>query len=403
MPHYTYTAIDSASGREKSGELESMSVGGATAALKVQGLYPIRLAERGSLEKRPVLRMSFGGSFSPKELALFTRRLAALVNSGLPLVRCLDLLSRQEIQKDRRKAIASLAEVIRAGGTLSGGMARHPRSFDRLYLGMIRAAEAGGVLGAVLDRIAHHLEKSVRTSSRVKAAMTYPAVIMAASAGIVTALMVLIVPKFEKIFAGLLKGAPLPEMTRAVLLISRGLQANWPAVLAGLALLVAAAVWLRRTRAGDWLLLKVPVVGGLYRKTGMTQFCRTLGTMLASGVPILQALQLTRDTTGNRIIAGAIDTVHHRVREGEGLAGPLMESGVFPPVVTGMVEVGEETGALPTMLGRAADIYDEEVDQAVTALISVLEPLMIVLMALVVGTIVLALFLPVIRVVQMMT
>ena len=403
MPLYNYAAIDSASGREKSGVLESTSAGGAAAALKAQGLYPVRLTEGGGIEQRTILRMSFGGGFNSKALALFTRRLAALVNAGLPLVRGLDLLTRQEPQEARRAVIASLAETIRSGGTLSSAMARHPRIFDRLYLGMVRAAEAGGVLGAVLDRMAQHLEKSARTSSRVKAAMTYPAVIMTASAGIVAALMVLIVPKFEKIFAGLLKGAPLPEMTRIVLKLSRALQTDWPTVLMGLALLSAAVTWLRRTRAGDWLVLRVPVAGGLYRKTGMTQFCRTLGTMLASGVPILQALQLTRDTTGNRIIAGAIDAVHHRVREGEGLAGPLAESGVFPPVVTGMVEVGEETGALPTMLGRAADIYDEEVDRAVAALISVLEPLMIVLMALVVGAIVLALFLPVMRVVQMMT
>lgn len=403
MPLYSYTAIDASTGLEKTGALEDASPARVADVLKSRGLYPVRLvaAESGGGLKRLHLLCARGG-FNLTELALFTRRLAALVNAGLPLVRGLDLLAKQEAGGTRRAVIVSLADGIRAGGALSAGMAKHRKVFDRLYLGMVRAGEAGGVLGAVLEQIAQHLEKTARARGRLKMAMTYPSVVLAASAGIVAALMMFVVPKFENIFAGLLKGAPLPALTQAVLGLGRNLQERWLESLGSLVLVGAGLAWLRRTWAGDRLLLKLPVVGGLCLKAGMARFCRSLGTLLTSGVPILQALLLTRDTTGNRVIAGAIDAVHRRVREGEGLACPLSKSGVFPPVVTGMIEVGEETGALPAMLVRVADIYDDEVERAAAALTSLIEPATIVLMAAIVGAIVLALFLPVVRIIEAM-
>jgi type IV pilus assembly protein PilC len=284
---------------------------------------------------------------------------------------------------------------------------RYPKVFDRLYVGMIKAGESGGRIDIVLERLARHLEKSGRIESRVRSAMTYPLVIMAVAVSIVAALMTFVVPRFEKIFATVLKGAPLPALTSGVLGVSRFVEAHWLALLVLAALAAAGAEAAMRTdrgaRAFDRLVLRLPVVGDLLLKTAVARFSRTLGTMLLSGVPMLQALQLTRDACGNRTLAASIEDVHRRVREGEGVAPTLAAGGVFPVVVAGMVEVGEETGTLPAMLGHVADMYDEEVDTAVAGLTSLIEPVMIVLMAVIVGTIVVALFLPIIRIVQLMS
>jgi type IV pilus assembly protein PilC len=224
---------------------------------------------------------------------------------------------------------------------------------------------------------------------------------------IVAGLLAFVVPKFEKIFIEVLKGAPLPALTQGVLATSRFIQGHWLVILGTMALAGAGWRWLRMTGAGaravDWLLIRLPLLGDLFLKTAVARFSRTLGTMLVSGVPILQALQLTRDATGNRAVADGIETIYRRVREGESVARPLAETGVFPPVVAGMVEVGEETGTLPAMLGRLADMYDDEVDAAVASLTSLIEPVMIVVMAVIVGTIVIALFLPIVRIIQLMT
>jgi type IV pilus assembly protein PilC len=421
MPRYTYTAIDAATGREHTGDLEREDAETAVVDLKTRGLFPTTLAPARETadagdETMPVkfVRSPRGGHFrrlrrtiGTKELTVFTRQLSALVSAGMPLVRSLDLLARQERNPAWQAIIVSLADAIRSGGTLSDGLLRHPKIFDRLCVGMIKAGEAGGRLDVVLERLAHHLEKTGRIKARVQSAMTYPVVIMVVAAGIVGGLMAFVVPKFEKIFTGVLKGAPLPALTQGVLGASRLLQEHWLYVLGAAVLVGGCGRWLLRTDAGarafDRLLLRLPVLGGLFLKTSIARFSRTLGTMLASGVPILQALQLTRDACGNRVVAGDIDRVHRRVREGEGVARPLAATGVFPPVVAGMIEVGEETGTLPAMLARIADLYDEDVDNAVAGLTSLLEPVMIVLMAVIVGTIVIALFLPIIRIIQLMT
>jgi type IV pilus assembly protein PilC len=420
MPHYTYTAIDAATGRERTGELAGADDESAIGGLKARGLYPISLApcaepEDAAAGPTPAMAAPVlpGGRFRPwcrsagsRELTIFTRQLAALVNAGVPLVRSLDLLARQERNPTWRAVIAGLADAIRAGATLSDGMSRHSRVFDRLFLGMIRAGESGGTLDLVLERLARHLEKTGKVQARMKAAMAYPVVIMVVAVAIVAALMTLVVPRFEAVFAGMLKGAPLPALTQVVLGTSRWAGQHWLAALGAMALLAAGIRGLRRTAAGariaDRISLRLPLFGGLLLKAATARFSRTLGSMLASGVPILDALQLTRETCGNRVVAEAVGTVQRRVREGEGVARPLAATGVFPPVVAGMVEVGEETGTLPAMLARIADLYDEEVDNTVTGLTSLLEPAMIVIMALVVGTIVIALFLPIIRIVQLL-
>jgi type IV pilus assembly protein PilC len=269
---------------------------------------------------------------------------------------------------------------------------------------MVKAGEAGGVLDTVLERLARFMEKTERIKGKVKSAMTYPFIVILLAVGIVSALMIFVVPRFEEIFSGLLKGQPLPALTQAVLGFSYFVKDH---VVASLG--IAVTVWLgfvvfRRTRPGtralDRLTIRMPVLGDLFLKASIARFTRTFGTLLASGVPILQALTITRDTSGNVHVADAITVVHDRVKEGDTVAGPLESTGIFPGMVTSMIEVGEETGGLADMLTRIADTYDDEVDNAVAGLTSIIEPLMIVALALLVGTIVIALFLPIVSIIQ---
>lgn len=437
MSTFTYTAIDTASGRECDGTLECATPEQAATTLKQRGLAPLsvqRLDGRmdarhtaratpapiaGSravtTSKRPGSAMPVprawhlrirrpGRVISRKSLTLFTRQLATLVKAGMPLLRCLQVLARQEKNPAFRAALERFAETIRSGGTLSHGLALYPKIFDRLYINMVKAGEAGGVLDTVLDRLALFMEKTERIKAKIKSAMTYPVIVVLLAVGIVAALMVFVVPKFEQIFSGLLKGQPLPTLTRVVLGLSYFVQRHVVAtvVIAGAAYAVMATI--RKTAKGvrtlDWLSLKSPVVGDLFAKAAIARFARTFGTLLASGVPILQALLITRDTSGNVHLADAIQHVHERVKAGDSVARPLQETAIFPGMVTSMIEVGEETGALPEMLTRIADTYDEEVDNAVNGLTSVIEPFMIVFLALMVGTIVIALFLPIVSIIQ---
>jgi type IV pilus assembly protein PilC len=349
-------------------------------------------------------RLTFGRIISTKGLAVFTRQLATLVRAGLPLLRALEVLARQEKSAAFQAVLCSLGETIRSGGSFSDGLRRHPKAFDRLYVNMVRAGEAGGVLALVLDRLASFTEKAGRIRARVLSALTYPAIIIAVAVMIVSALMVFVVPKFQGIFTGVLKGQPMPALTQAVITTSNFTRQHALVVLGVAGAAGVAFTLLRRTRPGaralDWLLLHVPPLGDLFRKVAVARFARTFGTLLASGVPILQTLIITRDTAGNRYVAEAIEVVHDRVKAGDGVARTLETTRVFPAMVTSMIEVGEETGALPEMLGRIADTYEEEVDNAVATLTTLIEPVMIVIMALVVGTIVIALFLPIIKIIQ---
>lgn len=325
----------------------------------------------------------------------------------MPLVRALEALSRQQRKGSFRVTLDSLADAIRGGGTFSSGLARIGAPFDPLYVNMVKAGEAAGVLGVVLERLALLLEKRERIKGRIRAAMVYPLVIMLVALGIVAALMVFIVPRFQGIFDGLLKGQPLPPLTLAVLGLSHFFRAHaaWAVILP-----VATVVMVRflvKTEKGrrtrDLLALRMPLLGPLLLKAMVVRFSRTLGTLLAGGVPILAALTITRHTAGNSHVAWAIGRVHDRIKEGDTIAAPLRAAGVFPDMMTGMVEVGEETGALPEMLTRVAEAYEEEVDTAVAGLTSILEPVMIVVMAVVVGVIVMALFLPIVRIVQLLS
>jgi type IV pilus assembly protein PilC len=345
-----------------------------------------------------------GRVVNSKGLAVFTRQLATLVKAGMPILRSLEVLGRQEKRAAFKDVIDSIADTIRSGGNFSDGLAAHEKVFDRLYVNMVRAGEAGGVLDTVLERLAVFMEKSQRIKGKVKSAMIYPIIIVCVASAIVSVLMVFVVPTFRNIFRDMLKGQPLPALTEGLLSVSNFLKDHYLYAVGGLPILYAVFRLFRRTRTGartvDWLLIHLPILGELFLKAAIARFTRTFGTLLSSGVPILQALVITRDTSGNVHIANAINVVHDRVKEGDNVAQPLESTHIFPGMVTSMIEVGEETGALPDMLTRIADNYEEEVDTAVAGLTSIIEPVMIVFMAVVVGTIVIALFLPMVSIIQ---
>lgn len=349
-------------------------------------------------------RRLFAPSINSKALSVFTRQVAILLKAGMPILRTLEVLIRQEKNAGFRSVLEEIADVIRGGGNVSEGLAANPKIFDRLYVNMVKAGEAGGVMGTVFERLAVFIEKAEKIKGRVKSAMIYPIIIVCVAVAIVAVLMVVVVPKFEDIFSGLLKGQPLPALTQGLLTVSNLMKNHYL-----IAIGVAVGAWVAfkmfsRTGIGrkiiDWLLIHMPVFGDLFLKAAIARFTRTFGTLLASGVPILQALIITRDTSGNVHVANAINVVHDRVKEGDNVAKPLESTHIFPGMVTSMIEVGEETGALPDMLTRIADTYDEEVDTAVEGLTSVIEPIMIVFMAVMVGTIVIALFLPMVSIIE---
>jgi type IV pilus assembly protein PilC len=302
-----------------------------------------------------------------------------------------------------KAAIQSLAESVQSGSTFSESLGQHPRIFDRLYVNMVKAGELGGVLELVLKRLAEFQEKAQKVKNKVIAAMIYPAIVLLLAFGIMSFLMVFIVPKFQQIFHEMLGDKPLPVITNLVIGISTGLKDHWLIVFAAFVTLVTCYRFVARTSSGrtviDSFKLRLPLFGDLNRKTAISRFARTLGTLVTSGVPILQALNITRETAGNAIIADAISQVHDSVKEGDSIVLPLEASGAFPPMVVSMIDVGEETGQLPEMLLKIAEIYDDEVDNSVAGLTSMLEPIMIVLLALIVGTIVIALFMPLLSII----
>ena len=421
MPNFAYTAIEPGTGQERHGAIASANRAQAAVDLKIQGLAPTSLTVLGSAagageagsaanhepRRRPPgarTLLPFGRAVGAKEQMLFSRQLATLVRAGVPLLRALQILARSERNPAWRRVIAGLAETIRTGGNLSDGLRQYPRIFGPLYLNMVRAGEAGGVLGTVLDRLARFLERSERIKGRVKAALTYPLIIVLVAGLIMTGLMLFVVPKFEQIFSSLLKGQPLPLLTRVVIGAGNLLGHHLVPALGLIVLGWIGAATFRRSRVGtritDWLLLKLPVFGEMYLKAAIARWARTFGALLASRVPMLEALIITREASGNVHVSDAINLVHDRVKAGETVADPLEEAALFPGLVTSMVRVGEETGTLPEMLNRIAEAYDEEVDNSVAALTSIIEPVMIVVMAVGVGIMVVALFLPIVGVIQ---
>ena len=419
MPSFAYVALD-AQGQQVTDHLEAPNQTEATNILRSKGLFPTSVKEQSPGTKAKVhksaaktgAKQSFKISIpflekktiKGKVLMIFTRQLATLIDAGLPLLRGLSVLGKQEPDPVLKKTINQLAEAVQGGGTFSDGLMSHPRIFNKLYVNMVKAGELGGVLEVVLNRLAEFQEKAQKVKGKVQSAMMYPAIVMVIAVFIVAGLLVFIVPKFEQIFADMLGGKPLPLLTQIVVGASRGIKDNifWLLIIGGG--LYSGAKYLISTPKGsvlfDQFILKAPLFGDLTRKNGISRFSRTLGTLVTSGVPILQALNITKETAGNAVISTAIGKIHDAVREGESIVRPMEASGVFPPMVISMVDVGEETGQLPEMLLKVADLYDDEVDSAVAGLTSLMEPIMIVFLAVVVGSIVIALFLPLIGIIS---
>lgn len=413
MPNFQYTAQDQ-TGATQQGTVEATDQNNAYSKVTASGLTPTSIQEiqeaasdavGGKKKKSGFLQFEIGGGASKEDLCIFTRQMATLVQAGLPLLRSLEVMIKQQEKKPKfQRILESVANKVRSGGNLSEGLSDHPKVFDKLYCNMVKAGEAGGVLDVVLDRVAMFMEKSISTAKKVKAAMIYPAVVMVVAVGIVALLMVVVVPKFQGIFQQMLKGAPLPGPTQIVIGVSHFfVDQKWLALLSIIGL-VFAFMGLKRSKKGsrclDWLSIKMPKFGDVMIKSNVARITRTFGTLLESGVPILQALMITRETISNSFFADAMTKMHDAVRDGEPLASPMGQEAVFPTMVTSMVEIGEETGELPDMLNRIADNYDEDIDNAVAALTSIIEPIMIVFLAVVVGFIVIALFLPIVSIIE---
>ena len=430
MATFQYIAKDSA-GNETRGTIEAGDRNGAIAAVRAQGLFPTALGEvKGAAPAAAASKKKGGkapaaakpaksaarkeikiklpgflkGRIKTKVLTQFTRQLATLVNAGLPLMRGIEVLKRQMKDPQMKEALEGISDNIAAGGTFSESLTVYPKIFDNLYINMVKAGEAGGVLEVVLGRLAEFAEKAEKIKNKVKGAMIYPCVVLVAAVGITWFLLVMVIPKFKQVFNDMLGGAALPAITEMVISASEFMQHNGLAIGAVVFAVVVLFKILGKTEKGAYLLdvlkLKMPVTGTLAQRSAVSKFTRTLGTLLSSGVPILQSLSITRDTTGNRVLMNAIQNIHDSVKEGESMTQPLSQCKVFPPMVVSMVEVGEETGALADMLTRIANTYDDEVDNAVAGMTAAIEPALIIVLAVVVGTIVIAMFLPMIKIIS---
>lgn len=424
MPKFSYVAMDSR-GKETKGTLDVSNQNEAIARLKEMGYFPTKVVEsdkakptkaekKAKTSVRPGAKKGgmdlqikipgLSGRVKPKTLTAFTRQLATLVDAGLPLLRGLRVLEKQEKNQTLRGIIGDMSVSIEGGSTFSEGLAQHPKVFNRLYVNMVKAGELGGVLEVVLTRLAEFMEKAQKIKGKVVAAMFYPCAVLIVAVAILAVLMVWVVPKFRDIFKDMLPGQDLPGFTRFVLGISDAIAHHFILTATCCIVLFIAFLFFIRTRFGrklwDRFKLNMPVLGSVISKVAISRFTRTLGTLISSGVPILQALTIVKETSGNVIIGNAVSAVHESVKEGETITAPLEAANVFPPIVISMVDVGEQTGALPEMLMKIADTYDDEVDNAVAAMTSLLEPIMIVFLAVIVGSIVIALFLPLIKLME---
>ncbi len=416
MAKFKYTAID-ANGKQKTGTVEAASQDEASSKLSASGLMPTKIVDAGGSAptrvasskggKKSKKAGGFGKVIKPEDLTTFTRQLATLLDAGLPLLRALEVMIRQEKNARFQGVLEQIADQVKSGNSFSDGLSQHPKIFDRLFVNMVRAGEAGGVLDVVLSRLAGFMEKALKTKKKVKAAMVYPIVVVGVAVSIVALLMVVVVPKFQTIFDDMLEGAALPGPTQLVVGVSNFMRENIILTIIIVVVGFFAFKFFMKTPFGskmfNWLSINTPKVGDLVRKVNIARITRTFGTLLSSGVPILQSITITKDITGNKFYEDALSRIHDAVRDGESLAKPMERESVFPNMVTSMVDVGEETGELAEMLNRVADNYDEDVDNAVAGITSIIEPVMIVFLAVVVGFIVIALFLPIVEIIKQLT
>lgn len=416
MPIFAYEAMNS-SGQEVKDEIEAASSEDAIAKIRGKGYFPTKVKEKAGKKavkkkqeeasptggKKRKMPFAIGG-VPQKQLVSFTRQLSTLQDAGLPILRSLQILEQQQKPGLMKAIIGGVADEVEGGGTLSDAMAQFPKAFDKLYVNMINAGEAGGVLDIILNRLADFMEKAAKLKKKVIGAMIYPAVVILIAVGIVSMILVFVVPKFKEIFRDF--KLELPGVTQILITASTFMaeQYGWAYLIFGPVVLTILWKLIRMSEGGryasDLVLLKVPILGAILSKTSIARFTRTLGTLISAGVPILDAINITRETCGNEVYARALGKVHDAIREGESMADPLRATKVCDAIVVNMVDVGEETGDLDKMLMKIADNYDSDVDVLVGSLISILEPVMVVVLGVIVGFIVIALFMPMVSLIQ---
>jgi len=400
MPTFAYSGR-TRGGQTVTGERMADTVDAAVSALRREQIQVTRIDQA----KEKAAKKAKGVSPPSKNLAIFTRQFSVMIDAGLPLVQCLDILGRQESHKGFAEVILQVRSDVEAGAALADAMKRHPKTFDPLYSNMIAAGEAGGILDTILKRLAVYIEKAVKLKGQVKSAMIYPIAVIAIAAIVVSAILWKVIPTFAQLFAGL--GAQLPLPTRVVIALSNGLVAYGPVVVIAVGGMIYGIKRYYDTPAGrytmDGMLLRTPIMGMIMRKIAVARFCRTLSTLLTSGVPILDGLEITGRTAGNAIIEEAILKTRASIERGETVSAPLRETNVFPSMVVQMINVGETTGALDAMLGKIADFYEEEVDTAVAGLLTLMEPIMIAVLGGIVGGIVIAMYMPIFDLISKLT
>ncbi len=414
MPIFQYEALDD-KGNEVKANIEALSSKEAISKIRNKGLFPTKVQAKGGSKKvkaraasKPKKRRGAGGKVKVKALCQFARQLSTLQDAGLAILRSLRILEQQQKKGTLRKVIGYVADDIESGATLSEAMGRHPRCFDRLFVNMIAAGEVGGVLDIILSRLADFMEKAERLKAKVKGAMVYPAVVMTAALGIVLGLMIFIIPTFTEVLADMSDGeAGLPGLTQALMNISDWLVGGGWIIIVFTPVVIKAIIKLIRQFAGgryalDYLNLRLPVAGTIIYKTSVSRWTRTLGTLISAGVPILEALNITRETSGNEVYGKMLGKVHAAIRQGDTFANPLRQSKTVDSLVVNMIDVGEETGDMDKMLEKIAGNFDEEADVLVSSMMSLLEPIMILVLGALVGTIVVAMFLPMVRIITVM-
>jgi type IV pilus assembly protein PilC len=420
MPTFAFEAMNS-SGQEVKDEVEASDSQEAIAKIRQKGYFPTKVREKAgkkSVKKKgakedvtqtPTRKMPISiGGVPRKQLVSFTRQLSTLQDAGLPILRSLQILEQQQKPGLLKAIIGGVADEVEGGGTLSDAMSKYPKAFDKLYVNMINAGEAGGVLDLILARLADFMEKAAKLKKKVIGAMIYPAVVISIAVGIVTMIMIFVIPKFEDIFRDF--HLQLPGPTQLLMNISHFMAPpvnGWIYIIAAPFVLMGLIRLIRMSEGGkyavDVVKLKIPILGAILGKTAVARFTRTLGTLISAGVPILDAINITKETAGNEVFARALVKVHDAIREGESMADPLRATKVVDAIVVNMIDVGEETGDLDKMLMKVADNYDSDVDVLVSSLISILEPVMVVILGVIVGFIVIALFMPMITLIQGMT
>ncbi len=390
MPVFLYKGKNK-QGKVISGELDAVDQNAVGARLRDMGVVST------SIRKKPLeINLQFGTGIETKEIAIFTRQFATMINAGLPLVQCLDILGTQNENKRFKEIISQVQSSVEGGATFAESLGKHSKVFDHLFVNMVAAGESGGILDVILVRLATYIEKAEALKKKIKGALSYPAIVFSIAMIVTIILMAYVVPIFAEMFQDM--GSKLPLPTQILLIISNFFKSNLLIIVGVIGASIAAYTAYKKTPKGayniDWLLLKLPVMGNMVRVQSVARFTRTLGTLISSGVPILDALEITAKTSGNLIVEEAIMKTRAAIKEGESISAPLKATGVFPGMVVSMIAVGESTGALDDMLTKIADFYDEEVDTAVEGLTAALEPLIMAFLGLMIGGMVIALFMP---------